>query len=347
MASPISIGIVADLRTYQSYFSRFCVRHPDCHLIEIHILERDLDEDFPTKMAEVEAFIRDQKINHLSFHAPDLLMQSVLFEEESPHLEDDKRKFSLFFDTIRRLSDNLCMDVIVVVHQGIKLPNASFAHMTPAQFDAWREQKLKKAQESYRALRASLSGSKVIAALENSPPFAGDSDRQHIMDLAFEDFAARMDDGVANANAKSDRPSFVFDCSHAALCVEYFKHHDGSRSEDARKSEPHAQDKMNSFGLESVRRKYHGIPPSLRSVEDYVRCAGKHVCWMHISDANGFLPDNEGKVIGVAGSVIDFKKLFRAICAHVQDPKGVLELVNAHKDYGLLETSMTNIQKYL
>ena len=122
---------------------------------------------------------------------------------------------------------------------------------------------------------------------------------------------------------------FVFDFSHASLCIEYFK-----------------QDKIRFNSLEALRDENGKPPYSLQSLENYIEIAGKNIKWMHINDANGILGENEGKEIGINDSKINFKSIIKKIKKHVNNPKGVLEIVDGHKDYNLISNSLNKFKEF-
>ena len=317
--SKIRIGLVVDFRTYKDYYKRFYANHKS-KILEFHILERDLEDGFAEKIREIKEFLKVNKIKEVSFHTPDRIMQAVLFEENTPLLENDKKKMYLMLDNLKKLSNDLKQEILLVFHQGIKLPASFFKGMSENEIDAFREEKLRQAEKSCALLLEYVKGSKLVPLLENSPPSSAADSSIHFFDVAFEDFKNRL----------GSRKGFVFDICHAAMAVESFR-----------------QDKIRFVGMESLRRKYKGVPDSLTSLEKYIQLAGKNTAWIHLSDANGILGENEGLVIGAQGSIIDFNKAFSEIKRHVANKICVLEIVNSHKDYSLNERSMEEINKFI
>jgi hypothetical protein len=318
MNKPIKLGSVADLRTYKDYFPRFYSQGVP-RVVEIHILTKDIaSPDFGAKLAELQNYLAANKAEQVAFHAPDRLMQSVLFSEQSPTLAEDKALFARFFDTLKQVGAGLQQDVLAVVHQGIKRPASTFEGMSDAQVDALRARYIAQARTSYEALCSSLAGSRVIPVLENSPPFSAADGSVHFIDMAFEDIGPRL-----------GSRGFVLDVCHATMTIAYYR-----------------QDKVRHPGLEAARRAYGGIPPSLRSLENYIAAAGKNTRWLHVSDATGMYGADEGKVPG-NGGLIDFPKMMAGLRKHVETPMGVLELVDSHKDYSLIEKSFAALKPLL
>ena len=312
----VDVGIVVDFNNYKDYFNRFNKKY-GCKVIEFHILENDLKDNFSNKIKEIKNFILRKNIKNISFHSPDRIVQSALFEEKCPDLEENKAKFYMLTDELKRLSLDMDREIILVVHQGFKVDKKELDNMSENDIDRFRLDMLTKARKSYDQLIDYVKDSKLLIMLENSPPSCANDSSEHFIDLAFEDLVDRI-----------GNHGFVFDFSHAAMCIEYFK-----------------QDKIKFAALEALRRSFNGIPESLLSMEDYIKKAGKNIKWMHINDANGILGENEGLVVGVEDGLIDFKKIIEAIKKYVVDPKGILEIVDSHKDYGLIEYSMENLNK--
>ena len=313
--SKIKLGIVADFRPYEDYFQKFCKSGGD-RIIEIHVLESDMVQDFKGKLQKVAQFIVKNSIETIAFHSPDRITQSVLFNEQAPGLEADKKTFYIFFDELKNLSKELDREILVVVHQGLKMPRAVLEKMSDREIDEYREECVRKANESYSMMISYCKGTKLMPVLENSPPSAAADLKEHFIDLAFEDMEPRLGSN-----------GFVLDISHTAMCIEYFR-----------------QDKLRFAALESLRRKYGGAPKSLQSMENYVSKAGKNIRWIHANDANGLLGTNEGLEIGSKGSLIDFNRLMHAVKEFIKEPKMVLELVNSHKDYSLIERSFEKLK---
>jgi len=312
------IGITVDLRNYEAYFKKFDKKYK-CRALEFHILERDLDKGFHTKIKKVKAFLQEKRIKYVSFHSPDRILQSVLYKEKSEHLEDDRKKLMLMMESLKKLADELKQEIILVVHQGIKLPAELIDSMTDEELDGLRNLLLKKAKEGYDWMMSYTSGSKLLPMLENSPPSCTADQKVHLIDLAFEDIEERI-----------GRNGFVLDISHAAMCVEYYK-----------------QNKVKFAALESIRREHHGVPYSLSSLENYIKKSERNISWIHVSNINGIMGENEGLAIGIKDGLIDFKKLVSMIEAKVKNPVGVLEIVNSHKEYHLVDDSMKKLKEIL
>jgi hypothetical protein len=320
----LNIGITVDLNNYEDYFKRFNKKY-GCNALEFHLLERELEageNDFQAKLEKVKSFVKENNIEYVAFHSPDRILQSVFFEEKSERLEDDRKKLAMLMNGLKKIGDSLGLDVIMVVHQGIKLPPETIDTMTNEELAGLRDLLLRKAKKSYDWLMKQARGSKLRPMLENSPPICAGDHSYHFIDLAFEDMAGRL--------GKNSNNGFVLDIGHAAMCVEYFKQ------------------KPNHVvipALEALKRQYGGVPESLKSIEAYVRKAKNNLRWLHINDANGILGENEGHYVGVKGSVIDFKQLVSVIEKEMAEPVGVLEIVNSHKDYALIEKSMASLRK--
>lgn len=314
MSDKIKIGLVTDFRTYEDYFLKFKKKY-GCEVLEIHILERDLDETFKKKLEKIKGFIRENGIKNLSFHSPDNMIQSILYDEENAM--QYKERFFMMVDGLMGLSNDIDQDVIFIAHQGIKIPSAMIDSMSDAQLSDMKKSLLKKASESYNWLIQYTENSRLRVSLENSPPLCASDDRYHFYDLAFEDIDKRI-----------GRNNFVFDICHAAMCIEYYK-----------------QDRMKLPALELLRKENHGIPKSLISVDNYVKIAAKNIKWIHIADVNGMLGDNEGLEIGAKDSVVDFKRFFETLKKYVHEPVCVLELVGSHKDYSIIDRSMEKLLK--
>ncbi|MBN2459179.1 hypothetical protein JXB28_02750 [Candidatus Woesearchaeota archaeon] len=316
----ILIGITVDLNNYEDYFKRFNNKY-GCSAIEFHLLEKDLGKGFHEKLKKVKGFIKANGIRHVSFHSPDRVLQSVLFEEKSAYLEADKEKLMLLMDSLKKLADDIGQEIIMVFHQGIKLPSKEVDSMTSEELAGLRKLLLKKAKQSYDWLMSKASGSKLSPMLENSPPMSAGDGNYHVLDMAFED----MEERIGNNG-------FVLDISHAAMCIEYYK-------------QSQKQGKISIPALDVLKGKSGKIPESLHSLESYVTKAKHNIKWIHISDANGIMGENEGLPIGAKGSIIDFKSLLRCIEKEIKSPIGVLEIANAHKDYSLIGNSMDSLLK--
>jgi hypothetical protein len=311
----MKLGLVVDFSNYEDYYSRFNSIH-DCEAVEFHVLEQEIDKDFDKKLARINDFIKRNNIRRVSFHTPDAVMQSVLYEEETAG--QNKDKFFSLINGLRKLADDLGFEVILVVHQGIKLPAKMIDSMSMDQLLDFKKKLKKKAKEGYDWLTSYLQGSKLIVMLENSPPSCAGDGSYHFYDLAFEDLAGRIGTN-----------GFVLDVSHAAMCVEYYNQ--GEQDKQARITFP---------ALELLRKEHKGIPPSLKSMESYAKVAGKNTRWIHLNDANGIMGNNEGLPIPAEKSIINFKKLIAAIEKNIAEPIGVLEIVGSHKDFSLVEKSM-------
>lgn len=307
------IGLVVDFNNYKEYYEKFAQKY-EKEILEFHILEKDL-ENFAEKIAPIELFLKNKNIKHLAFHCPDRLSQSVLFEEKSGNFKKDKSKFYDLVDNLKKLSDELNQEIIFVVHQGIKISKNSLNGKTNEEIDLLRDYFLQKAKESYKILMNYASNSKLRPMLENSPPSCATDSDIHFIDLCFEDIEPRI-----GANG------FVLDLSHAAMCIKYFK-----------------QDEVKFAALESLRRKYNGIPESLQSLDKYLHKAAKNIHWIHVNDANGIFGENEGLAIGVDNSIIPLDKTIKTIKEKIINPLGVLEIVNSHKDYNLIKKSMDKL----
>jgi hypothetical protein len=334
----LDIGLTVDFRTYKEYFRRFNEKY-GCDVLEFFILEKDFDEGshgFHAKLQEILEFVKLNNILHVSFHTPDRLIESALFEgefdaesdAEKGHglsagtgaigtIEADKKKLLMLLDELKSFADKLGRDVIMVFHQGIKQSSGLIDSMSHDELKALRARVLKKAKKSYDWVIDYASGSRLKPMLENSPPSCSSDSNYHFTDLSFEDMEQRL-----------GSRGFVFDFSHAAMCVAYYR-----------------QDKVKFPALEILRGKNNDPPESLRSMEAYVKKAAKNIRQIHINDANGILGVNEGLAVGAKGSIIDFKKIIKIIKAEIKQPKGVLEIVNSHKDYSLNDASMQQLMK--
>jgi len=312
------LGLVVDFLNYKDHFKMFNEQY-GLPALELHILLQNLEpeNDFRNKLRSFLEFLQKNKVKHLSFHSPDSLMQTILYEEKTPFFANDKKKFFLLIDELKGFADSFGKEVILVVHQGIKLPSSMIDCMSEAECKELKQKLLKKAKESYDWLMDYAGNSKLKVMLENSPPSCASDNSYHYYDLAFEDISSRI-----------GKNGFILDISHAAMCVHYYK-----------------QRKIKFPALELLRKEHKGIPPSLQSVEDYARIAAKNTRWIHLSDANGIMGQNEGLPIGARGSIIDFKKLFAAIKKGVKKPILVLEIVKAEKDFSLIEKSMQELKK--
>ena len=113
------------------------------------------------------------------------------------------------------------------------------------------------------------------------------------------------------------------------MCVEYFK-----------------QDEVFFPALEALRDDKGEPPFSLQSLENYVELAGKNIRWMHINDATGVLGEHEGKKVGIEGSVIDYPSVLAKVDSHVEDPRGILEVLDSHKDYSLISESLEKLKAF-
>lgn len=309
----LQIGIVSDLRNYKDYFRRFSRLSPS-KILEIHLLAQDLDDSFGEKISEFRQFVVCEGITHLAFHSIDNIIQAVLFEEEG--YEQSFPKFSLMVDVLKKLSNDLQQEVLLIVHQGIKLPRSRIHNLDGDQLRALRDMLLRKAGAGYAKLNELVKGSRLVIALENSPPSCASDESEHFIDLCFEDFAERLGDSGA----------FVLDISHAAMCIEYFK-----------------QDNLQFKALELLLANDGKPPISFRSLRDYIKAAAKNIRWIHFSDATGFLGKDEGQVIGVPHSAINYGSVIRTLRRLAPHSPGVLEIVDGHRDFELIEASFVHI----
>ena len=312
----LKLGIVTDLRNYREYHKRFSAIHP-CHVIEIHLLPNDLRNGSATDIEHAAKYLKEQGVERLTFHSPDNIMQKILYSEDQT--EEDQRRYRLMVDTLKRISGSFQKEVFLVVHLGYKIPRSSLAGLTHQEIATLREEYLEKARKGYAKLQLDLAGSNLCPLLENSPPTCASEPSHHLIDLAFEDIAARIGEN-----------GFVFDLSHAAICVAYFK-----------------QEKEKFPALDSLRHEYGSIPFSLQSVENYIRCAAKNIRWIHLNDSNGILGENEGLALGVPGSTIDLRSVLSSITQNVGFPEGILEIVGSHNDFSLIERSYQALKKAL
>jgi N,N'-diacetyllegionaminate synthase len=307
----VKIGLVTDLRNYQDYVKKFAQESKD-KVMEIHLLESDLDDKFEQDLIELRQFVLSKGVEKIAFHSVDRIMQSVLYEEAG--YEEDKVKFEMLMEGVKKFSVELGSEVLLVVHQGGKYPRTFIENMSEEEIVAFRKTKLAKAKVAYNRIKEMVQDSLVTIGLENSPPTCASKPEDHFMDICFEDFQERLgDDGV-----------FVLDICHAAMAIEYYK-----------------QNSMKFRALDLL----GDVPESLQSLEKYIELAGKNTKWIHISDATGMLGKDEGHVIGVDGGVINFKKIMKAIKKHVKNPVGVLELLQSHQDYSLISRSLEKLRE--
>ncbi len=313
--SKIKLGIVTDFRNYKGYMKNFLQDRND-KVMEIHLLESDLAHDFPIKLMELRQFVISQSIEHLAIHSLDDLMQSVLFEEEG--FESNIEKFNFFIQNLKTFSNELRQEIFLVVHLGVKYSRFFLQAMSESEMKSFRKEKMEKAKEAYQRLKIIVANSYLTVALENSPPTCAAMPKDHFIDLSFEDIAEQIGKDGA----------FVLDICHAAMTIDYFK-----------------QNKIKFNGLEVIKDSQGNPPYSLQSIENYIKAAGKNTCWIHLSDATGFLGPDEGHVIGVEKSIIPLKSVIKTIEKYVSEPITVLEIINSHKDYGLISSSITYFEK--
>jgi hypothetical protein len=309
-----NIGFVSDFRNYKAYFDKFSKKY-GCNALEIHFLDRDFP-DLEVKLDELREFVKHHKIHHLSFHSSDMMVQNVVFEDNPERLDSDKENFYKSLDLLMKLGKALDKDIIYVIHEGLKLPSSDIAKMSHEEVDQLRKKYLDTAKKKYAQLIDYTKGSRLIVALESSPPICGSVDSQHFIDLAFEDFVPRL----------GDSGKFIFDFSHIMICIQYFKQHS-----------------IKFEALESLRREHGRIPDSMQSMENYIKMSAKNIVWLHISDTNGILGVNEGLPIGAEDSNLDFHEILSLFKKYDVPLVGVLELVDSHKDYSIIEKSMDKL----
>ncbi len=309
----MKIGIVSDFVNYKEYFNKYMGENTD-KVLEIHLLENDIDENFEKKLLEFKQFALSKNIEHISFHTPDKMMQNICFKEEG--CEESNKKLKVLIGNLKEFGDCLKREIILVVHQGIKIEEEKINLI--GDISKFRNDLLKKSKISYMRLKNLVKGSYITIAIENSPPICLSDKQIHFLDLGFEELKDRLKEDGA----------FVLDISHAAICIQYFK-----------------QNKIKYKALELLRDKEGNPPKSLRSLIDYVKTASNNIKWIHINDTNGLF--GEGNVIGVDNSLINFKDLLKTINGCVKSPVGVIEVLNSHKDYNLIKVSLDNLKKYL
>ncbi len=311
----LKVGLVTDLQGYKEYFDRFD-SISSAKVMEIHLLESDLDASFEQKLIELRHFIMSRAIESIAFHSVDRIVQAVLFDEGCS--QDDLRKFELLTSALKNWSRQLRKEVILIIHLGGKYARNELSQMSPEKLKNLRRKKAEQAGEAYERIRHLFQDSYVIVALENSPPLCAATPEDHLQDIAFEDILPRL----------GETGAFVFDICHAAMAVAYFQ-----------------QNEVKIPPMEAMRDVQGKAPFSLQSLENYIALAGRHIRWMHLSNATGFLGHDEGHEVGVAGGIIPFKKMLKLISSQVKDPVGVLEIVNGHRDYGSIERSYHALQK--
>ncbi|MBD3309678.1 hypothetical protein GF351_00490 [Candidatus Woesearchaeota archaeon] len=175
----------------------------------------------------------------------------------------------------------------------------------------------------------------MMIGLENDPPIFDSDTTGTLFGQAYEHLEERIAQGGC----------FVLDTAHAAMSV-YHRHIQKTGQK-----------------IPSMEEIDEENNPSLVSLPDFIRLAGKSAGWIHVCDArpadNGSLSSFfEGSYLGIEKSMIPnccdlskgqtsdaWREVFRAVREHVPEPRIVLEIGLAHLDYGLVKRSVEFLKK--
>ena len=330
----LRLGPTVDFRTYSRDVDRFAAAAGvPPRVLEVHVLNAELDARFDERLHDLVRFLSGRAIDAISFHCPDNLQNiSFLsaFAPADPVLRECRLEFPFTGAEARSRIERLARgaglvasrcdcEAIVVVHQGVYLPAAAMAPLAAADLDALRLRMLEALESDYRWMLDVTERTGVTLGLETSPPGSATGANEHLVDHCFDDVAPRL--------ALGGR--FVLDTSHVAMASAYFR-----------------QSAVSFAGMESVRRTRGGVPASLRSLEAFVDAARPYIGWLHLSDATGCRGVDEGRPIQSEGSLIDWVQLLGDVLpAAISRPRGVLELVDSHRDFTSVSQSIAWIRE--
>ncbi len=169
-----------------------------------------------------------------------------------------------------------------------------------------RKQLLIKSKKAYDKILKDCENSYIEVCLENSPPACASSDEHHVIDVCFEDINSRL-----------GNHGFVLDISHFKLAELYYK-----------------QNEITFPAMDIIN------PYSLKNIKNYIKMAGNRIKWVHVSDSTGCKGEDEGKVVGEG--LINFNQVIREIEKYAPNASGVLEILNSHNNFKLIEDSYNN-----
>ena len=259
--------------------------------------------------------------------------------------KSDEMVFS-FFDILHKTNFNsLRYNPIVLFHGGGILPYDLINNKND-NYDLFidlRRKLLSHQLDYHKSLLYQTKDKNVSVGWENIPIWDSDfhdskdaSKRnipgyQWLTEHAFEDFESRLTLGGVH----------IIDIAHVAMDSTYY-----------------SQDKLKFFSMEMLRKEFEGVPDSLVSSEEYIRIASEFFksrdmptseIIYHIADCNGIYGNNEGVVIGVEDSVINWRNLVNAIRQHTPGSYGAIEIQQGHlrENYDShIRTSLRNFLSY-
>jgi hypothetical protein len=304
----MKLGLVADLRTYRAYTSRFAAllgRPADA--VELHLIRSDLAR--PALEVELETaarWLRDEGVPAIAHHYLDDVVDRLFRRELGLFAADaapgDAATLERMLRGTARATHAFGAPVRAVVHEGIFARTSTLdAHG----LDALREIRtrfLRKAAAVHERCFAPFRA-EVRIGLENSPPYAAHGTAvQHFIDQDPRDITARLAHG----------DDFVLDVSHWFMCADYF-----------------AREERGVWGLDLLEC---GDPYG----------AWSDVGWVHLSDCTGFLHEDEGLPLFQERSVIDWTRLMPLLEA--TGAPLVLEIMHSERDFSLIERSVERLR---
>jgi len=247
---------------------------------------------------------------------------------------DDAKEMILSYLDILSNSDfsSLKYQPTLVLHAGGILPSVLADRQKIRHFNLIRERLQKYQVEYHTSLIKYVSDKNVVISLENIPIFDnGDSySDQWLSEHCFEDFAERFKHGGIH----------TIDLAHLVMDVAYFN-----------------QDKLKVFSLDMIKEEFGTVPPSLTSVQNYVKIASNFLkdnlenkyprIIYHLNDCNGFLGDNEGLQIGVENSLMPWKNIIKTMMTYTPDAYAALEIQNGHLKENYDRCIRQSLKKFL
>ena len=207
---------------------------------------------------------------------------------------------------------------IVLFHSGGILPNdliTSDRGLDINNFIKVRNELINRQTNYHKTLLNYVNEKNIIIGLENIPIWDNCTSPhlQWLSEHAFEDFENRFILGGIHA----------IDLPHVAMNSAYF-----------------SQDKLKFLSMEMILDEFDGVPPSLKSIKDYIMIASNFFAKKtnndipkiiyHVADCNGLYGDNEGVCIGIKDSVINWKDFVDAVKNFTPGAYGAIEVQNSH-----------------
>ena len=268
---------------------------------------------------------------------------------EGGKIIDVEKAEEMVFDFLRILCmtdfNSLKHYPIALFHAGGILPNDLIDknHDDYESFVDLRRKLLNNQLDYHKSLLCETRDQKVIIGWENIPIWdsvfhnSKDVSKRNIQDYqwltehSFEDFESRLALGGVH----------TIDIPHVVMDSYYY-----------------AENELNFFSMEMLRKEFMGVPSSLISPESYIRTASEFFknrgrstseIIYHLADCNGLFGNNEGVRIGVENSVINWRSLVNAIRQNTPDSYGAIEIQHGHlrENYdGYIRNSLKSFFSY-